>query len=354
MKRLAFFFVLLAAPAFPGEVCSSNVLTTCGGTSAGGALTSPITLSPVSATGVWTFDNAANTPLTCSDGLVSPTLAAPVGSAEAVSSTAPVATTGASQAGKPVTVTASGAVASTDTAGAAAGGAITLSAGAAARFTSGNANGGNVNLSPGAGIGTGTTGSLVLTTGTLEVPNGTAALPSLRFGGLAGAYLDSGTGGLAVSTGAAAQVIYNAQFEQHRSDAEIQWMSTATPVAGTRDLNILRSSAGVLQVGTGLGATGFGTMLTGGINFDRTITAAGTTGAQTINKSAGTVNFAAAATTLVVTDSFITANSLCSVRARTSDATCSVKDYEPAAGSMTIRMNAACTAETSVGFICFN
>lgn len=87
------------------------------------------------------------------------------------------------------------------------------------------------------------------------------------------------------------------------------------------------------------------------ITLDRTITAAGTTGAQTINKLAGTVNFAAAAASVVVTDSICTANSLIFTTIRTSDATCvSIKNVVPGAGTFTITMAAACTAETSVGF----
>lgn len=88
--------------------------------------------------------------------------------------------------------------------------------------------------------------------------------------------------------------------------------------------------------------------------LQRTITAGGTTGAQIINKPAGTVNFAAAATSLVVTNSTVTANSIISVMARTNDATCAVKNYVATGGSFTINMTAACTAETSVGFIVWN
>lgn len=39
-----------------------------------GTVTSPVTTDPVSATGVWTFDNAANTPVTLSDGAAGGTL----------------------------------------------------------------------------------------------------------------------------------------------------------------------------------------------------------------------------------------------------------------------------------------
>lgn len=94
----------------------------------------------------------------------------------------------------------------------------------------------------------------------------------------------------------------------------------------------------------------------GSLEVDRTITAAGTTGNQTINKLAGTVNIAAGAGTagVTVTNSKATANSIIFAVARTNDATCSVKNVVPAAGSFVIRMDANCTAETSVGFLVTN
>lgn len=85
-----------------------------------------------------------------------------------------------------------------------------------------------------------------------------------------------------------------------------------------------------------------------------TNTAAGTTGAQTIHKPSGTVNFAAAASTLVVTNSLCTATSLVFATVRSNDATAIIKNVVPAAGSFTITLNAAATAETSVGFLIVN
>lgn len=89
-------------------------------------------------------------------------------------------------------------------------------------------------------------------------------------------------------------------------------------------------------------------------NFNKTITSAGTTGAQTINKLAGTVNFAAAASSLVVTNSLVTANSIVLCTIRTNDGTALIKNVVPTAGSFTITLNAAATAETSVGFLVIN
>ena len=54
---------------------------------------------------------------------------------------------------------------------------------------------------------------------------------------------------------------------------------------------------------------------------DKTVTPAGTNGAQTINKTAGSVNFAASATSLVVTNSLVTINSLIIATVATNDST---------------------------------
>lgn len=85
-----------------------------------------------------------------------------------------------------------------------------------------------------------------------------------------------------------------------------------------------------------------------------TNTAGGVTGAQTINKTSGTVNFAATATTLVVTNSLVSTSSLVFAMVRTADATATIKSVVPASGSFTITLGAAATAETSVGFFVIN
>ncbi|MES2983895.1 MAG: DUF2793 domain-containing protein [Pseudomonadota bacterium] len=85
-----------------------------------------------------------------------------------------------------------------------------------------------------------------------------------------------------------------------------------------------------------------------------TNTEAGTTGAQTINQPSGTVNVAAGASSLVVTNSVVGTASIVLAVVRTDDTTAVIKNVVPAAGSFTIRLNAAATAETSVGFIVYN
>lgn len=92
----------------------------------------------------------------------------------------------------------------------------------------------------------------------------------------------------------------------------------------------------------------------GDMQFNKTITAAGTTGARTINKNAGSVNFAAAATSLVVTNSLVTANSVIVATVGTNDSTMKSVAAVAAAGSFTLYANAAATAETRVNFIVIN
>jgi hypothetical protein len=84
--------------------------------------------------------------------------------------------------------------------------------------------------------------------------------------------------------------------------------------------------------------------------YNRTLTTGGVTGAQTINKPYGSVNFAAAASTLVVTNSVAGLSSLIFVTPQANDATCKSFAITKAAGSFTITANAACTAETEVAF----
>ena len=90
------------------------------------------------------------------------------------------------------------------------------------------------------------------------------------------------------------------------------------------------------------------------IVVDKTITPGGTTGAQTINKTAGSVNFAAGAISLVVTNSLVTTSSIILATVATDDATMRVMKAVPGAGSFTLISNAAATAETRVNFLVLN
>jgi len=92
----------------------------------------------------------------------------------------------------------------------------------------------------------------------------------------------------------------------------------------------------------------------GDIAMLKTITSGGTTGARTINQPSGSVNFAAAATSLVVTNSLCTANSIIHCTIATNDATANGIRVVAGAGSFTIHMITAPTAETRVNFLLTN
>jgi len=92
----------------------------------------------------------------------------------------------------------------------------------------------------------------------------------------------------------------------------------------------------------------------GAFFLTKTVTAGGTTGAQTINKPTGTVNFAAAASALVVTNSLVATTSIIVCTVGTNDTTMKSVNAVAGAGSFTINANAAATAETRVNFIVTN
>ena len=118
----------------------------------------------------------------------------------------------------------------------------------------------------------------------------------------------------------------------------------------------------LLDVGTNTGETPathtslFRIDNTGKITINSTNTASGTTGAQTINKPSGSVNFAVSEQTLVVTNSTVTASSMIFLVIEANSTTAATSAYVSAksAGSFTIRLNAAATDETKVNFLVLN
>ena len=92
----------------------------------------------------------------------------------------------------------------------------------------------------------------------------------------------------------------------------------------------------------------------GQISIEATNTTPGTTGAQSINKASGKVNFAAGATSLVVTNALCQTTSIVHATVLTDDATAYVKNVVPGNGNFTIKLGAAATSESSVGFIVYN
>lgn len=125
---------------------------------------------------------------------------------------------------------------------------------------------------------------------------------------------------------------------------------------GTSGSSVATDPAFVVGIGASIGSPANALSIGKDANIKtlRVVTAPATTGNQTIDAPQGSVNFAAAATSLVVTNALVTANSSVIVSIQTNDATAVIKNVEPAAGSFTINMATAPTAETRVSFLVLN
>lgn len=128
------------------------------------------------------------------------------------------------------------------------------------------------------------------------------------------------------------------------------------PVAATTtaaELDYVSGVTSAIQAQIDLKAPKASPAFTGNVSVEKTIITPGTTGAQTINKTAGRVNFAIGATSLVVTNSLVTANSIILAIAATNDATGYVVSVVSAAGSFTINAIAP-AAEMAVNWLVLN
>lgn len=139
-----------------------------------------------------------------------------------------------------------------------------------------------------------------------------------------------------------------------RLAADLVTVGDANTVLNSTVLNVNDTAKTIGTAGTG-NLVIWDDSATNNHKLQRTITAAGTTGNQTINKQAGTVNIAAAGTSIVITNNTVTTSSLVTATLRTADTTCTfIKSVVPTANTITITVNAGCNAETSVGFIVWN
>lgn len=90
------------------------------------------------------------------------------------------------------------------------------------------------------------------------------------------------------------------------------------------------------------------------IVVDKTITPVGTTGTQTINKTAGSVNIAAGQSGMVVTNSLVTTSSIILATIATNDAAITSVKAVASAGNFSLFADALATAETRVNFLVLN
>ena len=187
---------------------------------------------------------------------------------------------------------------------------------------------------------------------------GLLRLQNSAAGGYSGVelYGDGGTQLAGFGVGCSASGFFTGEMYLGTNTSKGIYFYTSS-AAGVR---MMVSAAGGVSIGntTDAGAGNLsvtGTITTASsINMPKTITADATTGAQTINKPSGSINFAAAATSLVVTNSLVTANSVIILTVAANDTTCKSCAVVAGAGSFTIYPNAAPTAETRVNFIITN
>jgi hypothetical protein len=188
------------------------------------------------------------------------------------------------------------------------------------------------------------------TTGAVVLSGGLAVAKSVTIGPATGAQLRFCAGGgnaqfetwtAQTGTGLALKVYHGLQVVRstNQNSTLLDIFDNTTTNATTPYLRVRNSNGDFFQVGA-----------LGDISLTKTITAVATTGAQTINKSSGSVNFAAAATSLVVTNSFCTVNSVIQCTVGTNDTTLKSVAAVASAGSFTMHANAAATAETRVFF----
>lgn len=94
---------------------------------------------------------------------------------------------------------------------------------------------------------------------------------------------------------------------------------------------------------------------TGKIEFPQAGNSTGTPGAATINQAAGRSSIAAAASSVVITNSLVSTSSIVFAVLQTVDATATqILSCVPASGSFTIRTNAVATGTTNVGWVVIN
>jgi hypothetical protein len=198
----------------------------------------------------------------------------------------------------------------------------------------------------------------VSNTGVVLASNGSSTAPAYSFASSPNSGIVVGQGGagrLTLYAGGALGLYLdqNNNVAAFLNTTRLGW-SSGTPIATGIDVAFSRLSAGVLGLGTGGAASVAGALSCNEVRLSRTITAAGTTGAQTINNSTGSVNFAAAATSLVVTNSLCTVNSVIQLTVGTNDTTMRSAIAVAAAGSFTIFASASPTTETRVNFTLTN
>ncbi len=212
-------------------------------------------------------------------------IAGPSDQAFSIVATAPVQAA-SSVAGNALNLTAANATAGSSVAGAAAGGSVSIVGGDAARFTSGNAAGGSVAITGGAAIGTGTGGTLTLTSGLGSGTLGGAInIISARggaSGGTSGTITISSTGFAAADAGGGDIVLVTGNLTSA--------IGTSGSGAKSGNITLTTGNSQTVSSATGSGASSGGILFAiglGGAESGNTSGTGGNGGAYTVTGGAG-------------------------------------------------------------------
>jgi hypothetical protein len=133
----------------------------------------------------------------------------------------------------------------------------------------------------------------------------------------------------------------------------LNFSGTTHDASAAAVLGFYKEDTGTLALCNGSTLSSYRDMKMRKLHLDATMTAAGTTGARTINKGAGAVNFAAGATSLVVTNDQVTTASI--ILAMVDDAAAvHVQRVVAGSGSFTIYLNTTPAEECAVKWIVIN
>lgn len=146
----------------------------------------------------------------------------------------------------------------------------------------------------------------------------------------------------------ASRILLGTSSDTSAAQLDVRSQTVGVPAAQFQCASGESATANCTQVKNGAGTTILGFRQDGTFALDRTLIAGGTTGAQTINKAAFSVNFAAAATSLVVTNSVVATTSGATCQVMTNDTTMKHVQAVAGSGTLTLYPDAAPTAETKV------
>jgi hypothetical protein len=198
-----------------------------------------------------------------------------------------------------------------------------------------------------------------LISGSNNVGIGNAPLPELQAGdrniGI-GQQSGRGTGGVGTGiTNASDTISIGFQSGQSPSSNFNNTIAIGSYAIATKANQVVLGGPSVIEWAPGSnGRVNLGSETSSFKSLHVDFTDTATVGAVTINKSAGRVNVAAGGTSVVVTNSLVKATSKIFATVASNDATAYIKNVVPAAGSFTINLGAATTAQTAIDFFVVN